>query len=103
MNFLDLAPLAVVLPIIGAGAAFLARRQVRTQRLITIGVLCLTLVLEAGMLATAAGNSDVTSVAVADDGHPQAGKQGDFCVHAAPSTATAPCSAKARAASSAVR
>lgn len=55
MNFLDLAPLAVVLPIIGAGAAFLARRQVRTQRLITIGILCLTLMLEAGMLAAVWG------------------------------------------------
>ena len=55
MNFLDLAPLAVVLPIFGAGAAFLARRQVRMQRLITIGILTLTLVLEAGMLAAVWG------------------------------------------------
>ncbi|WP_313810946.1 Na+/H+ antiporter subunit D [Glutamicibacter sp.] len=55
MNFLDLAPLAVVLPIIGAGAAFLARRNIRLQRLITIGILCLTLLLEAGMLAAVWG------------------------------------------------
>ena len=55
MNFLDLAPLAVVLPIFGAGAAFLARRKTTLQRLITIGILVLTMVLEAGMLAAVWG------------------------------------------------
>ncbi|ALD64705.1 Na+/H+ antiporter subunit D [Glutamicibacter soli] len=55
MNFLDLAPLAVVLPIFGAGAAFLVRRRIKLQRLITIGILCVTLLLEAGMLAAVWG------------------------------------------------
>ncbi|PCC35132.1 Na+/H+ antiporter subunit D [Glutamicibacter sp. BW77] len=55
MNFLELSPLAVLLPIFGAGAAFLARRRLRTQRLITIGILCLTMVLEVGMVAAVWG------------------------------------------------
>ncbi|WP_418907274.1 Na+/H+ antiporter subunit D [Glutamicibacter endophyticus] len=51
MNVAQLAPLAVVLPIFGAGAAFLVRRKIRQQRAITIGILAVTMFLEAGMLA----------------------------------------------------
>ena len=64
MQFMSLAPLAVVLPILGAGATFVVRRKVRWQRIISIGVLCVTLLLEIGMLA-AAWNGQSYTIAVA--------------------------------------
>lgn len=77
-QLMSLAPLAVILPILGAGATFLARRKVRWQRIITIGVLCTTLLLEVGMLAatwngqtyaiTIAGWDTPTGIALVVDG-----------------------------------
>jgi len=49
----DFAPLAVLLPILGAALAFVLRRHPRAQRIVTIGALCLTLVLESWMLVSA--------------------------------------------------
>ncbi|WP_372697226.1 Na+/H+ antiporter subunit D [Arthrobacter sp. JSM 101049] len=49
----DFAPLAVLLPILGAALAFVLRRHPRAQRIVTIGTLCLTLVLESWMLVSA--------------------------------------------------
>jgi len=64
MGFMSLAPLAVILPILGAGATFLARREVRWQRIISIAVLVITLLLEVGMLvATWNGQTFAISIA----------------------------------------
>ncbi|WP_374700243.1 hypothetical protein [Arthrobacter sp. JCM 19049] len=63
-QLMSLAPLAVILPILGAGATFLARRKVRWQRIITIGVLCTTLLLEVGMLA-ATWNGQTYAITIA--------------------------------------
>ncbi|WP_375141863.1 Na+/H+ antiporter subunit D [Zhihengliuella sp.] len=49
----SVAPLAVALPILGAALAFVLRRRSRAQRTVTIGTLCLTLVLETSMMVNA--------------------------------------------------
>ncbi|MDZ5077506.1 Na+/H+ antiporter subunit D [Nesterenkonia sp. HG001] len=50
-NFVELLPLAVLLPFFGAGLAFAFFRQRTTQRAITIGTLVLTVILEITLLA----------------------------------------------------
>ena len=52
LTAVSFAPLAVALPIFGAALAFILRRKRRTQRTVTIGILVITLCLEAWMLAT---------------------------------------------------
>ncbi|MGL3807024.1 Na+/H+ antiporter subunit D [Paeniglutamicibacter sp. R2-26] len=52
LSAVSFAPLAVALPILGAALAFILRRHKRSQRLVTIGVLAITLALESWMLAT---------------------------------------------------
>ncbi|NKX55232.1 Na+/H+ antiporter subunit D [Arthrobacter mobilis] len=53
MNAASLAPLAVVLPFIGAALAFLLIRVPRAQRVVTISILSLTLLLEIYLLYSA--------------------------------------------------
>ncbi|MFC4396853.1 MULTISPECIES: Na+/H+ antiporter subunit D [Micrococcaceae] len=53
MNIASLAPLAVVLPILGAALTFLLIRHSRAQRAVSIGLLSLTLLLECLLLASA--------------------------------------------------
>ncbi|MCG2623215.1 Na+/H+ antiporter subunit D [Arthrobacter sp. I2-34] len=53
MNAASVAPLAVVLPILGAALAFLFIRQPKLQRTVTISTLTLTLCLEAFLLYSA--------------------------------------------------
>ncbi|MGB9033818.1 Na+/H+ antiporter subunit D [Arthrobacter sp. UCD-GKA] len=55
LTAVSFAPLVVALPIFGAALAFILRRKRRTQRLVTIAVLVITLCLEAWMLATVWG------------------------------------------------
>ncbi|MGP9838868.1 Na+/H+ antiporter subunit D [Arthrobacter sp. 179] len=50
---IDVAPLAVLLPILGAALAFVLRRHPLAQRTATIGTLCLTLALESWLLVSA--------------------------------------------------
>ena len=52
MNITSLAPLAVVLPILGAALTFLLIRHPRVQRAVSIAVLTLTLLLECWLLAS---------------------------------------------------
>ena len=59
MNLASLAPLAVVLPIFGAAVTFLLLRQERAQRIVSIGVVALTLALEIGLLASVWGGGTV--------------------------------------------
>ena len=51
MNIASFAPLAVVLPILGAALTFLLIRHSRAQRLVSIALLSLTLLLECLLLA----------------------------------------------------
>lgn len=51
LSAVSFAPLAVALPIFGAALAFILRRHKRSQRLVTIGFLVVTLILEIWMLA----------------------------------------------------
>lgn len=53
MNIASFAPLAVVLPILGAALTFLLIRHSRAQRAVSIGLLSLTLALECLLLASA--------------------------------------------------
>ncbi|WAP52305.1 Na+/H+ antiporter subunit D [Arthrobacter sp. ATA002] len=50
MNTISLAPLAVVLPFIGAALAFILIRHTRAQRVISISILSVTLILEVILL-----------------------------------------------------
>ena len=52
MNIASFAPLAVVLPILGAALTFLLIRQPRAQRTVSIALLSLTLLLECLLLAS---------------------------------------------------
>ncbi len=52
MNIASLAPLAVVLPILGAALTFLLIRYSRAQRAVSIGLLSLALLLECWLLAS---------------------------------------------------
>ena len=52
MNITSLAPLAVVLPILGAALTFLLIHHPRVQRAVSIAVLTLTLLLECWLLAS---------------------------------------------------
>ncbi len=51
LTAVSFAPLAVALPIFGAALAFILRRRRRSQRVVTIGILVITLSLETWMLA----------------------------------------------------
>ncbi|MFP5315215.1 MAG: Na+/H+ antiporter subunit D [Actinomycetes bacterium] len=53
MNVANLAPLAVVLPFLGAAMAFLLIRHSRSQRAVSIGTLSVTLLIEAFLLVDA--------------------------------------------------
>lgn len=53
MNIASFAPLAVVLPILGAALTFLLIRHTRAQRTVSIALLSLTLTLECLLLASA--------------------------------------------------
>ncbi len=57
LTAVSFAPLAVALPIFGAALAFILRRHKRSQRLVTIGVLVITLALESWMLSIVWGGS----------------------------------------------
>ena len=52
MNLASLAPLAVVLPILGAALTFMLIRHSRAQRAVSIALLSLTLLLECLLLAS---------------------------------------------------
>ncbi|MEO5780120.1 MULTISPECIES: Na+/H+ antiporter subunit D [Arthrobacter] len=52
MNIASFAPLAVLLPVLGAALTFLLIRQARNQRIVSIAVLSVTLLLECWLLAT---------------------------------------------------
>ena len=52
MNIASFAPLAVVLPILGAALTFLLIRHPRAQRAVSIALLTLTLLLECWLLAS---------------------------------------------------
>ncbi|WP_026553473.1 Na+/H+ antiporter subunit D [Arthrobacter sp. H20] len=65
MNIVSLAPLAVVLPFLGAALAFLLIRHSRSQRMVSISTLCITLVLELFLLQNAAENG-ATAVFIGD-------------------------------------
>ena len=62
MNTASLAPLAVVLPILGAALTFALNRNPVAQRVVSIGLLALTLLLECWLLAAVwtTGTSSVT-------------------------------------------
>ncbi|MDY6054894.1 Na+/H+ antiporter subunit D [Micrococcus sp.] len=49
----DLAPLSVMIPVLGAAVTFMLMRRWRAQVAVTIGALCLTLLLNVGLLAAA--------------------------------------------------
>jgi multicomponent Na+:H+ antiporter subunit D len=53
LSLVSLAPLAVVMPMLGAAVAFVLRRHARAQRGVTIGILTLTLLVESLLLAGA--------------------------------------------------
>ncbi|WP_138414364.1 Na+/H+ antiporter subunit D [Sinomonas gamaensis] len=59
MNLASLAPLAVVLPIIGAAVTFLLLRQERAQRIVSISVVAVTLALEILLLASVWGGGTI--------------------------------------------
>ncbi|WP_052207249.1 Na+/H+ antiporter subunit D [Sinomonas humi] len=59
MNLASLAPLAVVLPLFGAAVTFVLLRQERAQRIVSIGVVALTLALEVTLLASVWGGGTV--------------------------------------------
>ncbi|MEA5457217.1 Na+/H+ antiporter subunit D [Sinomonas sp. JGH33] len=59
MSLASLAPLAVVLPIFGAAVTFMLLRQERAQRIVSIGVLAATLVLEIALLLSVWGGGTV--------------------------------------------
>jgi multicomponent Na+:H+ antiporter subunit D len=59
VNLASLAPLAVVLPIIGAAVTFLLLRQERAQRIVSISVVAVTLALEILLLASVWGGGTI--------------------------------------------
>jgi multicomponent Na+:H+ antiporter subunit D len=59
VNLANLAPLAVVLPIIGAAVTFLLLRQERAQRIVSISVVAATLALEITLLASVWGGGTI--------------------------------------------
>ncbi len=52
MNIASFAPLAVLLPVLGAALTFLLIRRARSQRIVSIAVLSVTLLLECWLLAS---------------------------------------------------
>ncbi|GAB4099607.1 Na+/H+ antiporter subunit D [Sinomonas halotolerans] len=65
MSIAAFAPLAVVLPVLGAALAFMLLRHERAQRVVTISVLALTFVLECFLLASVWGDQTGGTYAVA--------------------------------------
>ncbi|MFP5313054.1 MAG: proton-conducting transporter membrane subunit, partial [Actinomycetes bacterium] len=63
MSIASLAPLAVVLPILGAALTFMLIRHARAQRAVSIGMVSLTLALECLLLA-AAWNDGTAAVTI---------------------------------------
>ncbi len=63
MNLTDLAPLAVLLPILGAALTFVLIRHSRAQRTVSIALLSLTLLLECLLLASV-WNGGTTAVTI---------------------------------------